>query len=504
MEPLFSQLQQLDLDLSPLGLTQCKNTVAYFCTPEGAQIIGWAGVDGIHYCTVPVFGTMIFAVSPMNFGDCVHPIARNLHDLLCLLLSCGTMDALEQCYCWDRAQFDGYLMDYPSTPAQQRILDTLRYALDLEPMTDAFTYVKKLQSEFDLNRIPYPRDYYDPDMNAAPPPPPTQWKVTYDGGFRSCDGTAGEAISVEKTFFWGDEKWYIPAIYLCNNGLVIDFFKEVAPAQLSAFMDKWDLRNEAHNQYTQEQQEQIQQENPLDISFRGHVTLNGQKLQSDHGWSISWLPPAYLPDNTRQTPEAALALAHYGLNTNQAWAIHRKSYRWGNQVFTDIPSLSVRMERTAERIAGMVFKTPSSGESLSLRHPLTGEIYTLTVHDVQQQTLPAQAFPDPDTEYPSHFLMLQYSLDPDLSVRDFIIQDCFQGDTPRKKRSDHSDAHTHLSEASTGIIGGADGPTAITFGSVGTKYHTACSSGRFSPAEAVNWRCLFRHKPVKDITVSLI
>lgn len=45
------------------------------------------------YCTIPEFGEMIFAVSPMNFGDCVHPIAHSFEDLLRLLLSCGSMDA---------------------------------------------------------------------------------------------------------------------------------------------------------------------------------------------------------------------------------------------------------------------------------------------------------------------------------------------------------------------------------------------------------------------------
>lgn len=44
---------------------------------------------------------MVFVVNPMDFGDCVHPIARNFEDLLRLLLSCADMAALEQCYAWD-------------------------------------------------------------------------------------------------------------------------------------------------------------------------------------------------------------------------------------------------------------------------------------------------------------------------------------------------------------------------------------------------------------------
>ena len=109
---------------------------------------------------------MIFAVSPMNFGDCVHPIARNFEDLLCLLLYCTDMAALEQCYAWDEEQFKAFLIDYPATQEQQSVLDAIREEFGLEPMADAFSYVKQLQTEFDLSVIPYTEDYYDPDMNA--------------------------------------------------------------------------------------------------------------------------------------------------------------------------------------------------------------------------------------------------------------------------------------------------------------------------------------------------
>ena len=73
----YQKFKSLPIDHSAIGLAQGGSDVAYYCTPKDAHIIGWAGVDGIHYCTIPEFGEMIFVVSPMNFGDCVHPIARN-------------------------------------------------------------------------------------------------------------------------------------------------------------------------------------------------------------------------------------------------------------------------------------------------------------------------------------------------------------------------------------------------------------------------------------------
>lgn len=165
----YQKFKALPIDHSVIGLEQSDSDVTYYCTPKDANIIGWAGVDGIHYCTIPEFGEMIFAVSPMNFGDCVHPIARNFKDLLRMLLFCGDMGALEQCYAWDEEQFKAFLIDYPMTEAQKTALGVIQKEFGIEPMEDAFAYVKQLQSEFALSRIPYTEDYYDEDMNPAAP-----------------------------------------------------------------------------------------------------------------------------------------------------------------------------------------------------------------------------------------------------------------------------------------------------------------------------------------------
>ena len=283
----YQKFKQLNIDHSVIGLEQSDTDITYYCTPRNAEIIGWAGVDGIHYCAIPEFGEMIFAISPMNFGDCVHPIAENFEDLLRLLLSCVDMAALEQCYAWDEEQFKAFLIDCPATEDQQAVLDTLRKEFSLEPIADVFTYVKELQAGFDLSQIPYTEEYYDPDMNAAAPEQPTEWKVTYDGGFWSNEGNAGIEVAIKKTFYWGSEKWYIPAAYVCDEGLVIDYCMEADPVEIKKFIGKWDLFNEDRNRYTKEQQEQIEQEHPLNVHFYGRAALNGQPLQNGHGCGLS-------------------------------------------------------------------------------------------------------------------------------------------------------------------------------------------------------------------------
>lgn len=138
----YSEFTKKNIDLTPLGFERNNQFVPYYCTPENATILASAGVDGIHYCTIPDFGDLIFAVSPMNFGDCVHPIARSFEHLLRLLLSCVDMAALEQCYAWDEEQYKAFLIDCPATEEQQAVLDEIRNKLGLTPFIDAFSYVK--------------------------------------------------------------------------------------------------------------------------------------------------------------------------------------------------------------------------------------------------------------------------------------------------------------------------------------------------------------------------
>ena len=134
MEKLtYRQFLKTDADLSPLGVMRVDAPFEpYFCTPKGAAIFGWAGVDGIHYCFIRGFGGMVFAVSPMNAApDCVHPLARDFADFLRLLLACGDAAALEQAWMWTEAQFEEYLREYPPTDEQRaKIEQTAQAILD--------------------------------------------------------------------------------------------------------------------------------------------------------------------------------------------------------------------------------------------------------------------------------------------------------------------------------------------------------------------------------------
>ena len=149
MDKTFQKLLQTDIDLSSLGVERRTDNEPYFCTPKGASVFGWTGVDGIHFCFVRGFGGMVFAVSPANtFPNYVHPLAKNFADFLRLLLACGDVAALEQAWMWDKAQFETFLQDNPPTQEQQETLALVATKLKLMPMERPWAYIKELQASF--------------------------------------------------------------------------------------------------------------------------------------------------------------------------------------------------------------------------------------------------------------------------------------------------------------------------------------------------------------------
>lgn len=63
MDKTYEEFLADGLDLSPLGFERGA-VEAYFCTPRGAEIAGREGVDGVHFCFAPGYGTTLFAVDP--------------------------------------------------------------------------------------------------------------------------------------------------------------------------------------------------------------------------------------------------------------------------------------------------------------------------------------------------------------------------------------------------------------------------------------------------------
>ena len=161
MKSWYEQYRELMLDGSWIGLEAPNPNDAgpYFCTPVGAQIIGWD--NGIHYCFLDGFGQM----EPCG-EQYVYPLARDFRDFLRLILAVRNTNPLQQMIGWDKAQYLDFLcseqaLGEDSSKQASAVLDAISDKLGLTPMEQPFEYVKKIQQEFPYQNIVYSNEYYD-------------------------------------------------------------------------------------------------------------------------------------------------------------------------------------------------------------------------------------------------------------------------------------------------------------------------------------------------------
>ncbi len=518
---LYEKFKKLDINFSQISLEQGDTHSDYFCTPQGAEVIGWAGVDGIHCCFVEGFGEMVFTVSPMNTrGNYVKPVANTFEDFLRLLLACGGVDAVEQAWMWNRGEFDAFLETYPPDDEQKAVLDALRDKLLLTPMDDPYGYIKGVQSAFDYNKIPYTKEYYEllPDEpETEGPPERPEWKVYFENGFSSNHrghDKPGTEIPINKIFTWGGRIWHVPAMYACGKGLVVDFCVEVDLTAYRAFVEKWRPWWKEDRPLTPEDEERQDAENPLTVNLNPTVTVNGKQLRPRSGNGSCWIPMSLRweyeqEEYTRQDWETIWLMEHYGLDGEKGWMFWRESFPWTTKTKPVVKTLSLTLAQERQAVPGPRFTVSGAGDTVPFTHPVTGEEHTLRVMEVENQETDLSHL-DSSFEYPTHYTVLSYVIEPELPRNGLTVRDCGQGDSPRINAREQAalaaiggvDGPT--AACSIGIIGGADGPTAILLANGKTGYPlSACSALRFEQPERVEWRMVFYHKTVEDITVDL-
>lgn len=507
MDKTFQRFLKLGINLAPVGIEAREDNAAYFCTPKGACIFGWAGVDGIHYCFIRGFGNMIFAVSPMNAApNYVHPIAENFETLLRLLLACGDAAALEQAWQWKEEEFNAFLAENPPTEEGEGILKEIVKKLKLSPMEHPWQYLHALQESFDYGKIKYTEDVIDPDSNVQAEVSAPEWKVYFDGNFWGHHGRAraGKEIPIGKGFDWAGRHWLIPAAYSCSKGLIVDFCMRVEAEAIRAFLKKWNLseENDGIEHFTREEQMEMECDNPMCLQFIPQLTINGSKVRYSRGCAVSYNP--CLPDGLVCEWEAKWVVEHYGLDAACGWVVYRYVFPW-NRRPSELKTLSLALEEQPERIPGPHFKVRAPGDCFRFVHPISLTEYTLTVRELERQTLPENCFASDRFQFPTYCTVMSYTLSPKTS-ESITICDADDGDRPiAMPSSERSFAPSATPDAACiGVIGGADGPTTVFFGGSQGALCTACSALRFElDHNDVEWRITFHEKLFADFSVIL-
>lgn len=161
---LYSKYKKINVDTSWIGLAK-ETDRRYFCTPIGAEIIGWD--NGIHYCFIKGFGDMVFAVNPDTGCDYyVYPLAKSFSDFLGLILTTKGTNILQQMILWDKQEYLDFInspdeVEWASRKEVTEVINAISSALDIIPIVQPFEYVKEIQGEFDYSKIAFSDEFYD-------------------------------------------------------------------------------------------------------------------------------------------------------------------------------------------------------------------------------------------------------------------------------------------------------------------------------------------------------
>ena len=161
--------QGLEIDFSSIGLEQ-QDSSPYFCTPMGAEYVGWIGCDGVHFVLLPG-DEAVYCVEPelAEEGTFVLPVGADFREFLSHLFYCKCTSPLAQIFMLDATRFRKLLEDNDANtwPGCEEDFKSRDASLDLLAETfhirsrDPFQRVKELQTGFDPSVLNFSDAYYD-------------------------------------------------------------------------------------------------------------------------------------------------------------------------------------------------------------------------------------------------------------------------------------------------------------------------------------------------------
>ena len=468
---LYQKFRTSSLDISLLGLYTGSDTSNSVYTPTGAKIVAWLKPDGAHFCQIMGFGGMVFAVDPAATpGDCIHPVAASMKDFLGLLVVCRDASVIMGAYRWSSRRFAEKIQAVNMDFKRNAVLRALANTYGVPQIEDPYAYISAMREDFDYQSLPLHPDYYEwcPIRPGTP-----KWRVGFGTGFADyCEkNRAGQEMPIARHFGWDKENWCVPSIYLCDVGIVVDSYLEVDGETVDAFMAKWG--STPVEELSIEDQMLRELDDPMDVEVVGTLNVNDHVLPRRQTISLVWNP------RTENSWQARRTLEHYGLDREKGYLLRREFFlRRGNN--PPIRTMQLGLSAEPMSIPGQRFVAPKTGESIMITHPISGMEHRLTVTSQTREAL------DPNflSNHPCCYTRLVFSLDPPIGKELFAVMDCDPGDPVDGAISEQRTANFPVK---TPVVG-----------------HWAVSSLRYTPADQITWRTVFRQKARDEVNVSLL
>lgn len=246
------------------------------------------------------------------------------------------------------------------------------------------------------------------------------------------------------------------------------------------------------------------------------LSLDGQKLKRGFKCGVTWMPAGI--NDEPSSGESETLMKEYGCSREYGWAFERCMYQW-----MDVPVLepgqavfSFRAEKQPVTVAYFTTADKDNFDEPVIKteftHPLSGDKHVLSVHSFEAGKLDIETGPGAgmkkekrrqweEMEYPSHYHTLVYTVRPSIPEEELTLQDCAEGDSPRKKdRGEMKDGPTAV------FVAGKMSVTPVLMkkeGEDASEARTAVSSLHFEPVKQVKWRVVLHVKEHEDVKVTV-
>lgn len=345
--------------------------------------------------------------------------------------------------------------------------------------------------------------------------------VYFDENFWGCGSgphkeAPGEPVHVDAQLWWEERKVRIPAVYVCEQGLTVDFCVRIPVEDIEYFGQKWMPLADGLTE-----EEQLDRENPFSCDWNVLLDINGRRAENRSGCAVSWMPPALRADEARgpETDEAVdeILMESYGCSRRDGWKFFRRSYAWPGGEKEPVRTLDFGFEKNPDYYPGPRFTTRLGEEKKQVEfcHPVSKKRHMLTVRELEQAVLPERDVLEPKLmgmrfeKIPAHFLVIKYTVEPALPEGELRLCDCGKADPPvmSGKRA-----------AGVSVIGGAAGPVSVIGGAAGPvsvflagrnrterqDWQSACSSVHYGPVDRVEWRMDFHVKSREKKKIEIV
>ena len=324
-------------------------------------------------------------------------------------------------------------------------------------------------------------------------------------------------ICLNHMFCWAGLSGFIPAVYVSEEGIAVDFCVEIPNEAVAAFMEKWESL--AQGELTEKMRKFVLRENPLAFDFSAELSVDGKRLDHAYGCGASYSRVISGEEAAAGSLEEELVRA-YGCDPDASWCFRRQIYRWERKPeqleSLNLTLIAEKKEYFCEEIA---VSLDDAGKQLRLVHPRTGETYSFSVIEVRQEELPMDMLPRVEKElpidmlphaeqmreqvsWPGYYMTFTYDITPEIPEENFRLRTKSDGDKPHGSIS--SDGRHGVMAVS--IIGGADGPTSVFIAGKTEVERTgrmAMSPLYFEPVTCASWTPVFLEKERQDLELSI-